>query len=1078
MEDWMNGKRGREIISPRAAKTLGGAVLMALVVTVPGRAQVNGAIVGTVTDSSGAPVAGAKVIIQDLETNATREVTTNPDGRYDAPSLPVGPYSVQAELPGFESELRTGIRLVVGQQAVVDLKLRLGEVKQQVTVKGDASPMNTTTSQTSGLVGERQVKNLPLNGRSYDELVALNPGIVNYTAERSGGVGVSNSAVGNMFAVSGHRPQENLFLLNGIEYTSASEINTTPGGASGQLLGVDAVREFNVLSDTYGAQYGKRPGAQVNIVTASGSNDFHGSLYEFLRNSALDSRNFFDQGPIPPFERNDFGGSLGGPIQKDKTFFFANYEGYRQRLNLSDVTLVPDNNARNGYVPNSQGALQYVGVKPSVAPLLALWPLQNGPELGAGIAEAFSSPLQTVREDFGTTRLDHTFSQSDTLSAVYTIDDSADVTPTVNPLSLNDEGLREQVLSLEETHVFSPTLLNTATFGFSRAGYTFTGLPTVQAPSFIQGKPPGSLIIGGSTASNAATQISPAGSNVGANLLAARNLFTYQDTVALSRGIHQINLGVWFERVQNNDLMAQAQYGQAQFSDLAAFLQGTARTFSSVPSPTEMGWRSLEGAWFFQDSMKLRSNLQLTLGFRDEFTNGMNEATGRASNYLFHTGIIDTLPTIGSSVFTVNNARFLPEPRAGLAWDIFGNAKTVIHAGFGYYSDLQDALSYRLDQNAPFNTTLSLNNVPVSALSFVPGAPLPPGGLISPGGVQPNLLTPRVVAYTFKVEQQLGPATVLSAGYVGSHGYHEILSVDANQPLPAICPAAPCPASIAAGTIYYPKGAPLANPNLAYTTSWFSDGDSNYNALEADMNHHFNHGLQLRGIYTWSKSLDDGATWNSSVAANSPGFVMDPRNPRLDWGLSTFDVRNMAAINGIYELPVGRGKAFLNKASGWEHKLASGWQLSGVETLQSGFPFTPQLGYNPSNDGDTRNPVRPSFNPDFSGNVILGGPNQYFNPNAFIQPVNGTYGNVGRDTLFGPGLAELDFSLIKDTTLTEKLKLQVRAEFFNIFNSVNFNTPNPIVFTSATSPVSPTAGVISSTSTASRQIQIGLKLIW
>jgi hypothetical protein len=426
----------------------------------------------------------------------------------------------------------------------------------------------------------------------------------------------------------------------------------------------------------------------------------------------------------------------------------------------------------------------------------------------------------------------------------------------------------------------------------------------------------------------------------------------------------------------------------------------------------------------------------------------------------------------------VNNAKFLPQPRLGLAWDIFGHGKTVVHAGFGLYNGLQDDLSYRLDQNAPFNTTLSLKNVHVSSLDFVPGAPLPNGGLISPGGVQPNLYTPTVEAYTFKIEQQIEPNTVLSIGYVGSHGYHEIVSVDANQPFPTICPAAPCPATLAAGTIYYPTGAPLANPNLAYTTSWFSEGNSNYNALQVDLNHRFSHGLQLRGVYTWSKSLDNGATLNSSVAANSPGFVMNPRDIQADWGLSTFDVRNLAVINGTYELQVGSGKRFLGGVSGWQDKLVSGWSVSGIETLQSGFPFTPQLGYNPSNDGDTRNPVRPSYNPSFHGNVILGGPNQYFNPNAFIAPANGTYGNVGRDTLIGPGVSELDFSILKNTILTERLKLQFRAEFFNILNAVNFNTPNTVVFTSATSAPSPTAGVITGTSTTSRQIQFALKLVW
>lgn len=267
-----------------------------------------------------------------------------------------------------------------------------------------------------------------------------------------------------MFAVAGRRPQENLFLLNGIEYTGASVINDTPGGTSGQLLGVDAVREFNVVTDAYGAEYGKRPGAQISIVTAGGTNALHGSLYEFIRYSDLDARNFFDQGHIPQFQRNNFGGALGGPIQKDKTFVFGNYEGYRQHLGLSDVTLVPDANARLGIIGSTK-----VGITPASQALLSLWPLQNGPDLGSGIGEAFSHPLQTVREDFGTTRLDHLFSNRDTIFGVYTVDDSADQTPSTNPLSGVVESLREQVASVQETHIFSGTALNTARFGFSRA---------------------------------------------------------------------------------------------------------------------------------------------------------------------------------------------------------------------------------------------------------------------------------------------------------------------------------------------------------------------------------------------------------------------------------------------------------------------------------------------------------------------------------------------------------------------------------------------------------------------------------
>ena len=466
---------------------------------------VGGTIGGIVHDSTGASVSDATVTVRQAETGATRTLTTDSEGRFFAPSVPVGAYTVAVQHEGFAPQKQTGISLTVGQSLQLNFVLGVATVEQAVEVDASDQGVNTTTQQTAGLVDERQVKELPLNGRSYDELLTLNPATVNYTNQRSGGIGTSNSSVGNMFAVSGRRPQDNLFLLNGIEYTGSSLINVTPGGTSGQLLGVDAVREFNVATDTYGATYGKRDGAQVSIVTTSGTNKLHGTAFEFIRNSALDARNYFDQGAIPEFQRNQFGGSLGGPIRANKLFLFGNYEGFRQNWGLSAVTLVPDNEARQGYLPNSSGQEQYVGVNPAVAPLLALWPVQNGPELGSGIGEAFSHPPQHIREDFGTTRFDDNLGGKDLLFAVYTVDDSTANTPSQNPLSLIDESLREQVLSVQEQHVFSPALLNTARFGYSRASYFFTGYSPVSIPGWVAGQPIGAIVISGSTASNGAS---------------------------------------------------------------------------------------------------------------------------------------------------------------------------------------------------------------------------------------------------------------------------------------------------------------------------------------------------------------------------------------------------------------------------------------------------------------------------------------------------------------------------------------------------------------------------------------------
>ena len=790
--------------------------------------------------------------------------------------------------------------------------------------------------------------------------------------------------------------------MNGVEYTGASEINVTPGGTSGQLLGVDAVREFNVVSDTYGAEYGKRTGAQILIATESGTNALHGSVFEFLRNSALDARNYFDQGNIPIFQRNQFGGALGGPLVKNKLLLFGNYEGYRQNLGLSDVTLVPDNASRAQAVS-------------SVQPLLALWPVQNGPELGGGIAEAYSHPLQRIREDFGTTRLDDNISAVDSASAVYTVDDSAAQTPTINPLSSVNEALREQVWSAQEQHVFSPSVLNTFRGGFSRAGYFFTGEVPIDIPGWVAGNPIGAVVVGGGTALNGASQISLAGTNAGSNLRAVRNLFTGDDHVYITHGKNQLEAGAWLQRIQSNSNLAQYQNGQASFGSLSAFLQGNVSTFTVVPSPTELAWRSLEGAGFVQDTVHLWPNFELRAGFRFESTNGWNEAQGRASNYVFDSqGALETDPRVGDSAFIINRAKFLPEPRIGIAWQPTHSENTVVHAGFGVYRALLDSLDYRLDQNAPFNTTQTLKNVDVSTLHFVPGAPAPPGSKVSPSGIQPDSYTPTSLSYSFNIEQKIAPNTSLTLGYIGYHGYHQILSEDVNEPIPTICPASPCPATLPAGTVYYAPNSPNINPVLGSSTTWTSSGISNYNALTVDVNRHFSNGLQFRGVYTFAKNLDDGTAWNSSVGANAPGFVMYPSKPELDYGSSNTDIRNLVVINGSYELPIGHEKLFLANANPWEEKFVGGWTVSEITTLQSGFPFTPQLGFNPSNNGDSRNPVRPSVNPNFHGNVIQGGPTQYFNPAAFIVPANGTYGNLGRNTLYRPRTVRTGSVLAKE----------------------------------------------------------------
>jgi hypothetical protein len=1084
----------RTSLSPFAAVL---AALLALFLAFTAEAQVvGGTISGTVTDPSSAVIPNAEVLVHNEDTGTERRLLTGPDGRFSAPSIPVGTYTLTVKFAGFATYTRTGIPLSIAQSLNLPVSLALSG-SDTVTVTAAPSTVNISTQQTSGLVDARQVKELPLNGRSYDQLITLNPGTVNYTGQRSGGIGTSNSSVGNMFAISGRRPQDNLFLLNGIEYTGASLINVTPGGTSGQLLGVDAVREFNVITDTYSAAYGKRDGAQVSIVTASGTNKLHGDVYEFLRNSFFDARNYFDLPRIPEFQRNSFGAALGGPIKKDKLFLFGNYEGYRQNLGLSEVTLVPDNNARNGLVPNATtGVLTPVTLGSGVAGLLNLWPVQtpnteqysNG--IATGIAEAFGTAPQHIREDFGTTRVDANLTSKDLLFAVYTIDDSTAHTPTADPYSVVDEFLREQVLSIQEQHVFSPRLLNTARVGYSRASFLFLGsVPSaIQAvtPTFVAGKPTGAVVIAGSTASNGASSITTAGANVGANNSITRNLFTFDDHIFYTRGKHQIEAGGWLQLLESNDNLAQDQYGQASFASLTTFLQGTIKTFTYAPQTTELGWRSTFFDAFVEDTYKPSPRIEVRGGFRSESTDGWNESQSRAAVYTSTNGVLNTNPTTGSSGLTDNRAKFLPEARIGVSWDVFGNGKTAIRAAAGQHHSLLDALDYRFDQAAPYNTVYSYSSTKVAT-------PTTGTVAVSPSTVASNIATPALISYSLKIEQQLAPATSITVGYIGSHSSHQILSGDLNEP----------PFSIVNGAVFYPAyyatptsapAAPVkANPALANSTSWWSGGSGNYNALVVDFRHDLSHGIQFRANYTWSKNLDDGSAWNTSVSANTPAFVSVPQLPHLDYGPAATDVRQLAAFNGTYDLPFGNGRFFFANASPFASHFISGWSLSTIANLQTGFPFSPQLGYNPTGSGDSRNPIRPNRNPNFTGSLYTSGSTsqrvaQFFNPNAFSAPAAGFVGNAGRDSLYGPGYADWDLSLLKSTQLSEAARLQFRAEVFNLLNHTNLNLPSEVVYsagptqgttasqTTAATLASP--GVVTSTANASRQIQLGLKLLF
>ena len=667
--------------------------------------QVTASITGRVEDASGGGVGDAQVTVTSVETGTARTATTDAQGEYRVPSLSVGRYEVKAEKAGFKVAVQSGIDLAVGQQAAINLRLEVGQVQQEVTVTSEAPIVNTTTASISGLVTEQAVKDLPLNGRSFDNLITLNAGAVNATSTKAAGAGAQQA---NMFAVAGRHWYENLFLLNGIEYMGPSQNHSEPGGSSGQLLGVDAVREFNVVSDSYGAEYGKRAGGQISVVTMSGTNSLHGTLFEFIRNSVLDSREYFDGPNIGPFQRTQFGGALGGPIKRDKTFIFGNYEGFRQRLGISDVTSVPDANARVGFLPcgivglgathstlpagcsgPSDARLSYLGtgaapappgggtllsgtglgvLDPRVVPYLNnWWPTgSSGQTDVGGVTKSLSNPLERIREDFGIVRVDHTISPKDQIDGSYLIDDGLSKIPMQDPFAGQQVPIRSQIISVQETHLFSSSAINVLTIGYSRAAWGFFTPPLIPfgvssctspciptSENWLVGAGnnfPGQLAVGGNGISVSNQILSSAGTSRGTVTHAQRNLFNYADSIQIIHGRHQFSVGVFFNDLQNNEFRPTFSSGMMLFQSMSLLLQGLG-SFSVAPIQTPMYWRQWEGAWYVQDNIQLRPNLAFRIGLRHEFTNGWNNPQGRATNYIDGPGtnVLLSTPVIGHS---------------------------------------------------------------------------------------------------------------------------------------------------------------------------------------------------------------------------------------------------------------------------------------------------------------------------------------------------------------------------------------------------------------------------------------------
>jgi hypothetical protein len=1085
-----------------AALTISFALAITLFVSVPVYSQVTGAtLTGTVTDTSGAVIPNAQISIKNEATGVTRIVTTDSAGLYSAPNLVPGHYQTTISASDFETVVNTGITLTVGAELVVNSILKLGQVTQKVEVTGAAPAVELATSSVSGLVTSDTVVELPLNGRDWTLLASLQPGvnIVPTQAILSGSNGARVSrGVGTQMAISGTRPQLNNYRLDGLSVVDFS--GGGPGSVLGITLGVDAVGEFSVLTANYSAEYGRTSGGVINAITRSGTNEFHGDAFWFLRDEGLDARNFFDTTSRPPFHRNNFGATLGGPIQKEKTFFFFNYEGFRQALGITNVDNVPSQDARNGIIHNANGTTTTVAVDPSVQRYLAFWPLPNAGLIGIGNTGHYNVAVNNAgNENFWTTRIDHKFSDKDSISGTWVRDAGSNTSPEKLDNVLVGNLSNRQDLVLEETHVFNPALVNSLRGGYSGvhedASQPLAAINPLAADVSLgsfAGRTAPIIVVPGLTSFNG-------GLGGLVNSHEHWNSFQAYDDAFLIKGAHSLKFGFAFERMQHNVLIPNHPNGQFTFGSLSGFLQNQPVTFlGQLPtSGGEIGARQNLFGGYFQDDWRLRSNLTLNLGIRYEMVTVPTEVHNRLDNLRTITS-----PTtfLGSPYFNNPTLRNF-EPRVGFSWAPFHNSKTAVRGAFGIFDALP--LNYEFfqaeSQTAPFVEVLTLAGLPAGSF---------PTGAVSIGGVNPPSSSLQaqliendphrnyVMIWNLNVEQEITPNTSLSVGYVGNHGVHMLNRADdVNLVMPTLTPSGYLwPSPIGSGT--------RVNPNVGKIYGEFWDGTALYDALEVRLSKKLSHGFQVQGSYTWGKGIDTG----------SASVIGDPFSNSITSllqfcggcrrGLSDFNIAHTLTANYIWDVPAPKNWG------GFASHVLGGWELGGIFTAESGVPFTPVIGGDPLGEKSTDPFAYPNrlTGPGCGSPVNPGNPNNYIKLNCFTLPtapaalaaqcvpfasasgvpIAGTcanlLGNAGRNSIVGPGLMDFDVSLFKNNyikKISEAFNVQFRAEFFNVFNRANFAVPvdNQTLFDSHGNPVAG-AGAIDQTSTPSREIQLALKVIW
>src|SRR5215472_1925324 len=1098
------------------------------------RAQVaGGTISGAITDPSEKLIPQAQVSITNVATGITATVTTNGDGFFTAPNLLPGEYEITVSAKGFNSEARKGIILTVGAQQVFNLTLHVGSAaKTVVQVSTEAPIIQLVSSDIAAVVNASTVRELPLNGRSWTDLAALQPGVDTIQTQPGFQVGADrgNRGFGQQLTISGARPQQNNYRLDGVSLNDYA--NGAPGSVLGGNLGVDAIQEFSVLTSNYSAEYGKTSGGVVNAVSRSGTNSFHGSAYEFLRNSKVDAANFFENAgglPKSPFRKNQFGGAIGGPIIKSRTFFFADYEGIRQSKGIPSFISVPSPNARNGILSTGN-----VTVSQAAAKYLALYPVPAA--CGSDVCPFTFSGQQIINENFVTTHLENKFSEKDRLIGTYVFDR----TPYSSPDSFNNVVLgslsSRQIVAAEETHSFTPIFVNAVRFGYNHESennnQSLRAINPAASDSKLaafSGRDASFIHIGGGPTDM------PGGVGGLPTYFYRWNSFQGYDDAFYNRGTHSIKFGFAFERMLLQATALTDPNGIWNFVDLPSFLQGQGTKFQGgiAASLTPRNFRQNVIGGYFQDDWRTKPSLTLNLGLRYEIATVPTETNGKLVNLR---NITDALPVCGVMVAgscagtgalfsnpTLHNF----EPRIGFAWDPFHNGKMAVRGGAGLFDVLPLPYQFILmeTQAIPFfqYTTIKASAPPPSVCP--PGTTLTfplvaqcliAGNRLRTSFIDSNPKRNYVMQWNLNLQYQLSPNLAAMVAYVGSRGVHQPFRVDESDlTIPTktsagyLWPQIDVNGNLTSGPNAGNPPSPV-NPAFGSIRGMFYQGLSYYDALELQLARRMSHGFQMQSTFTWAKSMD---TSSATIAGDAFGNSISSLNYfdlGLTRGLSDFNVGRTLVVNGTWEVPTA--KSFTGPA-GW---ATNGWELGLILTVSDGVPFTPTwgTGSDPANtlSGDDFAFPNRLGGPGCSSLVNPGNPNNYIKTQCFVVPtapdmnfwntncdsqppsVGGPVpfpqcfnlrGNAGRNSLIGPGITNLDFSVFKNNRIkriSENFNVQFRMEMFNILNHPNFAPPqvgdgNTDIFDGTGTPSS-LAGVLVRTTIPERQIQFALKFIF